>query len=167
MMMKAKSTTTRMTPMLMIRLNKIMLKLPSIKRIKKLGARATTRAQISCDKLLSTTKRTSSYNMRRDKKPNKRSSNAKKSRLRDAEKKRQQRDSKHMSRQTKQEKREPEEKQRKRQQLRRENKKPENAKRRKRLQRRLDELKHRRKPPRLPASKLSKPFQTLSLIILT
>jgi len=65
------------------------LLLVDIKSMKKLGAKATTRAQISCDKLLDTTKRTSSYNTRRDKELNKRSSNTKKSRLRDTGKKRQ------------------------------------------------------------------------------
>jgi hypothetical protein len=75
MMMKVKSS--RKMPMIMTRQNK-----------KQLGAKATTRAQISYDKLLNTTKRTSSYNTRRDRKRNKKSSNTKKSRLKDAEKKR-------------------------------------------------------------------------------
>jgi len=70
-------------------------------------------------------------------------------------------------RQTKQERREFEEKQRKKQMLRRENKKPESEKqRRKRLPKRVDGLKLRKKLPKLPANKLSKPFQILSLIIL-
>jgi hypothetical protein len=75
MMMKVKSS--RKMPMIMTRQNK-----------KQLGAKVTTRAQISYDKLLSTTKRTSSCNTRRDRKRNKKSSNTKKSRLKDAEKKR-------------------------------------------------------------------------------
>jgi len=85
-MMKAK--TSRKTPMLMTRKNKIMPQLAHFKLMKETGARVTTKAPIYSDKLLSTTKRTSSYNTRRDRKLNKKSSNMKKSRLRDAGKKR-------------------------------------------------------------------------------
>jgi hypothetical protein len=71
-----------------------------------------------------------------------------------------------MSRQTKPEKSIPDERPRRKQQLRRENKKPANGKRRRRLLRRLDGLKPRKKPPKLPVSKLTSPFQILLLIIL-
>ena len=77
MMMKAKSTTTRMAPMPMIRMNKMKVP-PSNERMKILDARATTRAQISYDKLQSKTKRISSSSMMKDIKPNKRSSSTRK-----------------------------------------------------------------------------------------
>lgn len=156
--------------MLKTKKNKLTLQLVSFRRMSKPGARATTRAQSSCDKLLNSTTRRSSCNMRRDRKlnnSNKRSSNTKKSRLRDAGKKRLRRDNKPMSKPIKLEKREQGERPRKKLLPRRESKKPENGKRRKRLPRRQELLKLRKKPPRLPASKHSKPFQTHSLTILT
>lgn len=71
------------------------------------------------------------------------------------------------NKQIKQEKRGLDEKPRKKLLPRRESKKPENVKRRKRLLMRPDERKLRKRQMKLPVSKLSKPFQTLSLIILT
>jgi hypothetical protein len=72
-----------------------------------------------------------------------------------------------MSKPPKQEKRDLEERLRRKQLPRRESMKPEKEKRRKKLLRRLDELRHRRKLPNLPADKFSNPFLTLSLSILT
>ena len=72
--------------MLMTSRKKIMLHLDNSN---KPDDRVTMRAQISLGKLLTITKRTSSENMKKDRKLNKRNTNTKKSRLRDAGKKRQ------------------------------------------------------------------------------
>ena len=87
--------------------------------------------------------------------------------LKDAEKTRQQRDSKLMSTPPRQEKRGLEERLRRKRLPRRGNTKPEKETRRKKQLRRLEELRPRRKQPRLPADKHSNPFLTPSLSILT